>query len=199
MSNCIGEKIIYFVKYTCYNSDEEICYFIDKKNALKFAYKKSYLAFLRKQVIDNGDEYNEINDDYWLEEYVDNQEHITIVAKKWSQSKDEGFGDIYSSFDITNSNSVHQNSCINNLRNKKHIIICFGMPEKYSVIGECFYGCCHTIRWKYHIEYNFIPYKSYDEFDGSYIDVENDSYVILGEKYGEFSEDFEFFDIAKIQ
>ena len=203
MSNCVEKQkiikhLIYFVKYSDYNSNEEICYFIDKTNARKFAYKKSHMAFIKKQISDNGDEYHEINDDYWLEEYIDNQEHITIVAKKWFQSKDVGFGDIYSSFDITNNNNISQNTCINDLEKNKKKIICFGMPEKYSIIKECICGCCHIIKWKYHIEYNFIPFVSYDEFDGSYIDIKNASYVILGEKYEELGGDLKLVDENEI-
>jgi hypothetical protein len=187
------KTLIYTVKYKNACDDETIYYFINLTNAKKFAYEKSHLEFLRNQLRTNGDYNNDINDEIYLQEYIDNQEHITIVSKKIYQSKDEGFGELYSSFDITNCDVSNYNKCINDLRIEKprKPIICFGMPEKYSILNNCVNGCCQTIKWMYSYEYKFNNFLSYDNFDGSYIDMENDIYVILGQKYISYLNDME--------
>ena len=122
LDKLIGQQIekilVYIVKYKDFSGYDSVYYFIDQKNARKFAYLKAHMEFLRKQLVSNGDTLYNINDDKYLQEYIDNQEHITIVSKNCFQSKDEGFGDIYSSFDIIDNNTS-QNTCISNLKKQK--------------------------------------------------------------------------------
>lgn len=188
----MNKILVYVVKYKDFHECEFEYYFVDQKKAYKFAYFKAYLNFLRKQLKSNGDFDHEINDDEYLQEYIDNHENITIVSKNWFQSKDEGFGDIYSSFDIIDNNTP-QNSCINYLRKQKKLIICFGMPEKYIVINNCVNNCCHTIKWFHKYEYNFKSFILYEEFDGSYIDMDNSVYIILVNKYVNSDTNIEFY------
>lgn len=192
----IDKILVYIVKYKDFSGYDSVYYFIDQKKARKFTYLKAHLEFLRKQLISNGDGFHEINNEMYLQEYIDNQSHITIVSKNWFQSKDEGFGDIYSSFDIIDNN-ISQNTCISELKKQKKLIMCFGMPEKYTVLNDCVNGCCHTIKWIHKHEYKFESFISYEEFDGSYIDMDNSIYIILGDKYVNSDTDIEFYDFDR--
>jgi hypothetical protein len=197
LDKLIGEQIekilVYIVKYKDFSGYDSVYYFIDQKNARKFAYLKAHMEFLRKQLVSNGDTIHDINDDKYLQEYIDNQEHITIVSKNFFQSKDEGFGDIYSSFDIIDNNTS-QNTCIEDLKKQRKLIMCFGMPEKYTVLNDCVGGCCHTIKWIHKYEYNFESFISYEEFDGSYIDMDNSIYIITEKKYINLDTNIDFYD-----
>ena len=163
----------YIIKYKYFISDEIIYCYDNKEIALKHAYKRAYMLFLQNQLIGTSDYYHPINDYYYLKDYIFNITHTTIVSKEIYQHKsdDEYIDELYTSIDITNNNSNIY--CINNMKNR----ICFGMPEKYEIIGECKNGCCYCINWKYKIEYNFKEFIQFEEFNGNYIDIENDTYV----------------------
>lgn len=162
------DSFTYVVKYKYeYNYIETIYCFNDFDIAFNTAYKKAHILFLQQQVVDNGDIYQPIYDNFYLKQYVDNVEHTTIISKdpiqhKSTEEDEEYRKELYSSIDITNnSNNIF---CISNFKN----IICFGIPEKYEILCECENGCCNVIKWKHHYEYTFTPFITIEEFDGNY-------------------------------